>query len=81
MTKTIKLAPPIGDRRPMPDEVYLVVCRDGRPHDFVQRLTKEYCEQVLKGIQGVSMTALDSWDHPCKPHRIQRYVPAPAEVK
>lgn len=69
-------APPPVDSRPQPDEVYLVVCRDGRPHtNSRQGLTKEDAEQVLRG-SGVPMTALDDWGHPCKPHRMQRYVPA-----
>lgn len=75
----IKLAPPRGDTRPEADQVYLVVCRDGRPHTgFRQSLTKEDAEHILRG-SGAPMTALDDWGHRCKPHRIQRYVPAPRE--
>lgn len=75
MEEIIKLAPAAGDTRPMADEVYLVVCRDGRPHtNCRQGLTKEEAEQLLRG-SGDPMTALDDWGHPCKPHRIQRYAP------
>ncbi len=67
----------LGDTRPEADEVYLVVCRDGRPHTgFRQRLTKEDAEEILRGVVGAPMSALDDWGHPCGPHRIQRYVPA-----
>lgn len=76
MRTDIKLAPPAVDDRPLPDEVYLIVCRDGRPHTgFRQGLTKADAERVLRG-SGHPMTALDDWAHPCRPHRIQRYVPA-----
>lgn len=77
MDKPKELAPPCSDDRPMPDQVYLVVCRDGRPHTgFRQGLTKKKAEEMLSG-SGAPMTKLDDWGHPCKPHRIQRYVPAP----
>jgi hypothetical protein len=79
MNEPIKLAAPMTDDRPMPDAVYLVVCADGRPHTgFRQGLTKKDAEDVLRG-SGQPMTALDDWGHRCKPHRIQRYVPAPLE--
>lgn len=76
--RVIKMAAPMEDPRPKTDEVYLVVCRDGRPHGpSRQGLTKEAAEEWLRG-SGAPMTALDDWGHPCKPHRIQRYVPAAA---
>lgn len=74
---TFKMGPPVEDVRPLPDQVYLVVCADGRPHMGIgQVFTKDEAESVIRGL-GAPMTALDDWGHRCKPHRIQRYVPAP----
>lgn len=73
----LKEAPPFEDKRPLSDQVYLVVCKDGRVHlGCGQNGTLEYAEKLMKGI-GHPMTALDDWGHRCKPHRIQRFVAAP----
>jgi hypothetical protein len=65
------------DRRPQADEVYLVVCNDGRVHlGCGQDGTRERAEHLLRG-SGAPMTSLDDWGHRCKPHRLQRFVPAP----
>lgn len=78
--KVEKLDASLMDRRPEPDQVYLIVCRDGRPHTgFRQRLTKVDAEDILRGVVGAPMSALDDWGHSCGPHHIQRYVPAPHE--
>jgi len=72
----LKEAAPREDKRPKPDEVYLVVCKDGRVHlGTGQNGTLEYAKKLLKG-SGHPMTALDDWGHSCKPHRIQRFVAA-----
>jgi len=76
----IKEAPPQKDRRPESNQVYLVVCKDGRVHlGCGQDGTLEHAEKLLKGA-GAPMTALDDWGHPCKPHRIQRFIAASDRV-
>jgi hypothetical protein len=71
----IKSAPPKVDTRPQADEIFLVVCKDGLPHGYRQDLTRKGAERLLYGC-GEPMTGLVDWEHRCKPHRIQRYVPA-----
>lgn len=55
-------------------EIFVVVCRDGKPHPGRQDLTLDEAQRRLVGL-GVPMTAIDDWDHPCGPHRIQRFIP------
>lgn len=70
-----KVLDEFNDSRPQAGEIFVVVCKDGRPHGFRQHLTLEEAERTLAGC-GAPMTALDDWGHPCKPHRIQKYVPS-----
>lgn len=60
-------------RRPI---FWVIVCNDGCPHQgFRQMGTLKEAREMLHGIKGKEMTRLDDWGHPCKPHKIAKFVP------